>query len=108
MDAVYNTITIFSTMIIFYLFFYYVINPKTNMIKLIGDKALASQKAYNRYFLFMLLVPAFIVALLSVTSFSETLRNVIMGVCLSVTAFVGIEVNRYRAVKFEPKQKKKK
>lgn len=108
MDAIYNTITIFSTMILFYLFFYFVINPKTNMIQLIGDRALATQKSYNRYFLFMLMVPAFIVALLSMSSIGIALRNVVVGVCLGTTVFVGIEVNRYREVKFGAKKKKKK
>jgi len=95
-------------MALFYLLFAYVINPKTDIIKKIGDKALSSQKAYNRYFLFMMMAPAMVVALLYISNFSYTFRNVVMGMMLGITVFIGTEVNKYRELKFSTKGKKKK
>ena len=109
MDAMYNTIVIFATMIIFYFFFAKVINPKADIVRRIGDKVLSNQKAYNKYFAALLLGPALLVALLSLTNFSIVLRNVIMGTCLGITVFIGSEVNKYRVIKFsQPARKRRK
>jgi len=95
-------------MLMFYILFAKVVNPKTEIIKKIGEKVLVNQKSYNKFFMMILLVPALLIALLSLTNFSIQLRNVIMGGCLGITIYIGTEVGKYREVMYSKKSKKKK